>query len=90
MGCVANRFQVGLVARYGEPNSTSRSGDDTLRTPLSCFASDDLEEIMAERGLSVDHVTAMPLIRKGQIRWLPTGDVIGQRTFIHTLFGIAA
>jgi len=26
----------------------------------------------------------------GQIRWLPQGDVIGQRRFIHTLFGIAA
>jgi transposase, IS6 family len=33
---------------------------------------------------------AMHLIRKGQIRWLPKGDVIGQRQFIHTLFGIAA
>jgi hypothetical protein len=27
---------------------------------------------------------------KGQIRWLPKGDVRGQRWFIHTLFGIAA
>jgi hypothetical protein len=26
----------------------------------------------------------MHLIRKGQIRWLPKGDVIGQRYFIHT------
>jgi len=33
---------------------------------------------------------AMHLIRKGQIRWLPKGDVVGQRRFIHTLFGIAA
>jgi transposase, IS6 family len=33
---------------------------------------------------------AMHLIRKGQIRWLAKGDVIGQRQFIHTLFGIAA
>jgi len=33
---------------------------------------------------------AMHVIRKGQIRWLPKGDVIGQRQFIHTLFGIAA
>jgi len=29
------------------------------------------------------------LIRKGQIPRLPKGDVIGQRQFIHTLFGIA-
>jgi hypothetical protein len=33
---------------------------------------------------------AMHLIRKGQIRWLPQGDVVGQRRFIHTLFGIAS
>jgi hypothetical protein len=32
----------------------------------------------------------MHLIRKRQIRWSPKGDVIGQRHFIHTLFGIAA
>jgi transposase, IS6 family len=32
----------------------------------------------------------MHLIGKGQIRWLLKGDVIGQRQFIHTLFGIAA
>lgn len=30
------------------------------------------------------------MIRKGQVRWLDKGDVIGQRQFIHTLFGIAA
>ena len=33
---------------------------------------------------------AMHLIRKGQIRWVQTGDVVAQRTFIHNLFGIAA
>jgi len=27
---------------------------------------------------------------EGQIRWLPQDDVVGQRRFIHTLFGIAA
>jgi hypothetical protein len=30
---------------------------------------------------------AMHLIRKGQIRWLAKGDLIGQRQFIHELFG---
>jgi len=30
------------------------------------------------------------LIRKGQIRWLDKGDVVGQRQFIHNIFGIAA
>jgi hypothetical protein len=29
------------------------------------------------------------LIRNGQIRWLPKGEVVGQRQFIHTLFGLA-
>jgi hypothetical protein len=32
----------------------------------------------------------MHMIRKGQVRWLGKGDVIGQRQFIHKLFGIAA
>jgi len=39
---------------------------------------------------TIDGYEAIPLIRKGQIRWLPKGDVIGQRQFTHTLFGIAA
>jgi NHL repeat len=39
---------------------------------------------------TIDGYEAMHLIRKGQIRWLPKGDVIGQRQFIHALFGIAA
>jgi IS6 family transposase len=29
-------------------------------------------------------------ICKGQIRWVGKGDAVGQRQFIHTLFGIAA
>lgn len=33
---------------------------------------------------------AMHATRKGQVRWLEKGDVIGQRQFIHALFGIAA
>jgi hypothetical protein len=32
----------------------------------------------------------MHAIRKGQIRWVGKGDAVGQRQFIHTLFGIAA
>jgi transposase-like protein len=39
---------------------------------------------------TIDGYEAMHLIRKGQIRWLERGDVVGQRQFIHTLFGIAA
>ena len=39
---------------------------------------------------TIDGYEAMHLIRKGQIRWLPQGDVVRQRRFIHTLFGIAA
>jgi len=33
---------------------------------------------------------AMNVIRKGQIRWLEKGDVIGQIAFIEQIFGIAA
>ena len=33
---------------------------------------------------------AMNIIRKGQIRWLPKGDVLGQKRFIERLLGIAA
>jgi len=32
---------------------------------------------------------AMHMIRKGQVRWLAKGDVLGQRAFVHFLFGIA-
>src|SRR4029077_7859301 len=39
---------------------------------------------------TIDGYEAMHLIRKWRIRWLPQGDVVGQRRFIHTLFGIAA
>jgi transposase, IS6 family len=33
---------------------------------------------------------AMPAIRKGQIRWLPKEDVVGQVQFIQLILGIAA
>ena len=33
---------------------------------------------------------AMNMIRKGQIRWLPKTDSVGQMRFIERLFGIAA
>jgi transposase, IS6 family len=39
---------------------------------------------------TVDGYEAMHAIRKGQIRWLAKGDVVGQRQFIHTIFGIPA
>jgi hypothetical protein len=45
----------------------------------------------AEEALrTIQGYEAKHLIRKGQIRWLAKGDVVGQRQFIHTLFGIAA
>jgi hypothetical protein len=31
----------------------------------------------------------MQMIRKWQVRWLNKEDVLGQRAFIHSLFGIA-
>jgi transposase-like protein len=39
---------------------------------------------------TIDGYEAMHMIRKGQVRWLSKGDVLGQRAFIHSLFGIAA
>jgi transposase-like protein len=33
---------------------------------------------------------SMHMIRKGQIRWLEKGDVIGQIRFIHQIYGIAS
>jgi transposase-like protein len=33
---------------------------------------------------------AMNVIRKGQIRWLPKADTVGQIRFIERTFGIAA
>jgi hypothetical protein len=32
----------------------------------------------------------MHAIRKGQIRWVGKGDPVGQRQFVHTIFGVAA
>jgi IS6 family transposase len=39
---------------------------------------------------TIEGYEAMHVIRKGQIRWLAKGDVVGQRQFVHALFGIAA
>ena len=33
---------------------------------------------------------SMNMIRKGQVRWLAKGDIVGQMSFIQRLFGIAA
>ena len=33
---------------------------------------------------------AMNIIRKGQIRWLPKADIVGQVRFIERTFGIGA
>ena len=38
---------------------------------------------------TIEGYEAMHAIRKGQIRWLAKGDAVGQRQFIHALFGIA-
>jgi transposase-like protein len=39
---------------------------------------------------TIEGYETMHAIRKGQIRWLAKGDVVGQLQFIHALFGIAA
>lgn len=61
----------------------------------------DLEEIMAERGLKVDHTTIyrwvqikgyeiMNAILKGQIKDIRKGGILSQKKFIESLFDIAA
>jgi hypothetical protein len=32
----------------------------------------------------------MNMIRKGQVRWLAKGDIVGKMSFVQRLFGIAA
>ena len=39
---------------------------------------------------TIEGYEAMHAIRKGQVRWVPKGDAIAQRQFIHIIFGIAA
>jgi IS6 family transposase len=39
---------------------------------------------------TIEGYEAMHAIRKGQVRWVAKGDVVAQRHFIHTIFGIAA
>jgi transposase-like protein len=39
---------------------------------------------------TIEGYEAMHVIRKGQIRWLAKGYVVGQHQFIHSAFGIAA
>jgi IS6 family transposase len=39
---------------------------------------------------SIAGYEAMNIIRKGQIRWLAKGDIVGQKRFIEQLFGVAA
>ena len=38
----------------------------------------------------IEGYETMHLIRRGQIRWLPKSDVMGQRRFVHAIFGVAA
>jgi transposase-like protein len=38
----------------------------------------------------IEGYEAMHAIRKGQIRWVAKNDPVGQRQFIHTIFGVAA
>ena len=40
------------------------------------------------QGYEVYEVVQM--IRKGQVRWLPKGDVAGQIQFVHDMFGLKA
>ena len=38
---------------------------------------------------TIQGVEAVNMIRKGQIRWLPTNDILGQAAFIVGLFGVS-
>ena len=38
---------------------------------------------------TIEGYKAMHAIRKGQIRWVSKADPVGQRQFIHTIFGVA-
>jgi transposase, IS6 family len=39
---------------------------------------------------TIEGYEAMHMIRKGQIRWLPKGDTVGQVRFVSHLFGLTA
>ena len=39
---------------------------------------------------TIEGYEAMNMIRKGQVRWLAKGDVVGQVRFIEQAFGVAA
>jgi transposase-like protein len=39
---------------------------------------------------TIDAYQTIHMIRKGQVRWLARRDVLAQRAFIHSLFGIDA
>ncbi|MGA2135739.1 MAG: DDE-type integrase/transposase/recombinase, partial [Bryobacteraceae bacterium] len=39
---------------------------------------------------TIEGYEAMHVIRKGRVRWVAKGDAVGQREFIHVLFGVAA
>ena len=39
---------------------------------------------------TIEGYEAMHAIRKGQVRWVAKGDPVGQRQFIHSIFGVAA
>ena len=43
-----------------------------------------------EPGGPIQGYEAMHMIRKGQVRWLPKGDVAGQVLFIHQILGLKA
>jgi IS6 family transposase len=40
-------------------------------------------------GRTIQGIETMNMIRKGQIRWLPKDDILGQALFVTDLFGVA-
>jgi transposase, IS6 family len=39
---------------------------------------------------TIEGIETVNMIRKGQVRWLPKGDITGQVAFINGLFGLPA
>jgi IS6 family transposase len=45
--------------------------------------------LFTQHGRRIQGMETINMIRKGQIRWLPKGDIVGQALFISGLFGVA-
>jgi hypothetical protein len=80
---IASRTTTASIQR------SNQMGVDPIGNGLPVVASQGFRS--ADGALnSIAGYEAMNIIRKDQIRWLPKGDVVGQKRFIERIFGIAA